>query len=259
MAPWSPTPRSPEEPVVVAPCARRASTPTTHHRHWVEVLAAVVVALAATGCTLERHDAAGPTDDNDCYHCHRSTYELATMPPHVGEMPTTCRDCHSTTAWRPAGRHPDDRFPIRSGPHGSADCAACHDPALGSSVAGANTNCLTCHPSGTTAPPHQGVPGYTWDPGMPHGCLTCHPRGLAANHPEDRFPITTGPHQMACADCHDRSRGPDTGGANTSCTGCHTGEHDRPIVDAHHREVSGYAWSDSDPHFCLTCHPRGRN
>lgn len=220
---------------------------------------ALILALCLTGCVLERHANTDGVDDNDCYTCHRANYEQAQDPIHVGSKPTTCRDCHSTTAWRPAGAHPDDRFPIRSGPHAASDCAACHDVTLGAPQGGANTNCLGCHPQATTAPPHAGVTGYSWDTAMPHSCLGCHPKGLAGNHPEDRFPIAAGAHQMPCADCHVRSAGPDTGGQNTSCTGCHTGQHNRARADADHREVNGYAWSDTNPHFCLQCHPRGRN
>lgn len=220
---------------------------------------ALVLVVALAGCALERHAGTDEIADNDCYACHRANYEQARDPVHVGAMPTTCRDCHATTGWRPAGLHPDDRFPIRTGPHATSACAACHDPALGVPQGGANTSCLGCHPQAATAPPHTGVAGYGWDPAMPHSCLGCHPKGLASNHPEARFPIASGAHQMPCADCHVRSAGPDTGGQNTSCTGCHTGQHARPRVDADHGEVNGYAWSDSDPHFCLACHPRGRN
>jgi len=225
-------------------------------RHATWPLALIVGALLA-GCGLERHAATDQIDPNDCYACHRSNYEQATDPVHVGAKPTTCRDCHSVIAWRPAGLHPDDRFPIRSGPHAAADCGECHKPALGPPQGGANTDCLTCHGQAETAPLHVNAPGYGWDLAMPHACLVCHPAGLAIHHPEDRFPIASGPHAMPCADCH-VFPGPNNL-SNTTCTGCHTGQHNRARADNDHQEAPGYAWSDSNPRFCLVCHPDGRN
>ena len=36
----------------------------------------------------------------DCVGCHRKDYERA--PDHVGRRPTTCEQCHTTDAWKPA-------------------------------------------------------------------------------------------------------------------------------------------------------------
>ena len=41
----------------------------------------------------------------ECVGCHRKDYERA--PNHVGRRPTTCEECHSTDAWKPA--HEDRR------------------------------------------------------------------------------------------------------------------------------------------------------
>lgn len=223
-------------------------------------LLTVIVLVAAAGC-LERHANTDAFADNDCYACHRNNYEQARDPVHVGAMPTECRDCHSTIAWRPAGLHPNDRFPIRTGPHAAADCGACHKAALGPPQGGANTDCLTCHLEPDLVAPHAGEPTYVYDPATPHDpCLRCHPDGLKHGHPEDRFPIANGPHQLPCADCHIRATGlPDSGGMNVTCTGCHTGQHTRARADNDHQEVSGYAWSDADPQFCRRCHPNGRH
>jgi hypothetical protein len=49
---------------------------------------------------------------------------------------------------------------------------------------------------------------------------------------------------------------------NTDCIGCHTGEHALGRVDGQHDEEPDYfaeRGDASNPHFCLVCHPNGRN
>jgi hypothetical protein len=91
-------------------------------------------------------------------------------------------------------------------------------------------------------------------------CLSCHPKGLADGlHPEARFPITSGSHRnMPCNDCHVPSVGTPVAGYNTSCVGCHTGQHAQSRVNGQHSGVRGYAFDPNNPHFCLRCHPSGR-
>jgi len=219
----------------------------------------VMLTLALAGC-IEQHAPTTSIDDNDCGACHLANYHATTAPPHPGQFPTTCGDCHVSTGWVPAlsGVHPDARFPITSGGHAGTRCLDCHRLGQGPSTGGANTDCLTCHTQAENDPIHVGNAEYTYDPAQPHFCLTCHPSGIAG-HPEDKFPIETGPHQMVCGDCHRPELGSDRDGANTSCTGCHTGEHSRSRVDRQHDEVGRYQWSDTNQHFCLECHPRGRH
>ncbi len=144
-------------------------------------LSLVLLVLVAPAC-YDGHARRPVRSDEACAVCHLDDYNAATNPVHVGSMPTTCGDCHLTTAWRPAGAHPEAAFPIKTGPHEPFDCADCHDASLGSNIDGANTNCV----------------------------------------------------------------------------GCHTGTHNRSQVDGQHQDVGGYVWSDTNPHFCLSCHPDGR-
>ena len=53
----------------------------------------------------------------DCYACHTTDYNNTTNPNHTAvSFPTTCVDCHSTTAWAPATfDHDNQYFPIYSG------------------------------------------------------------------------------------------------------------------------------------------------
>jgi hypothetical protein len=223
----------------------------------------LLLVLLVLGCT-SRHDAAlREVRSGECVTCHLADYNGATSPVHLGQMPTTCRDCHVTAAWLPAlgGGHPEGSFPIGSGPH-QLDCLSCHDVARGTSVGGQNTSCIGCHAGthtqGTVDSQHTGVAGYQFDAAMPHFCLSCHPSGQAAKHPESKFPIDRGAHsEITCVDCHDPTLSGDAK-TNVSCTGCHTGEHARARMDSRHREARDYVWSDSDKQFCRRCHPTGR-
>jgi hypothetical protein len=160
-----------------------------------------------------------------------------------------------------SGAHPETGFPIAAGAHAGIACASCHDAARGTPAAGFNTTCVPCHEAATVNASHLGDPAYVFDAARPSFCLGCHPRGVADGvHPETAFPIRSGAHsQQQCGDCHVAARGSPVGGFNTSCTGCHTGEHARSKVDRQHVEVNGYVFSTTDPHFCLRCHPRGRD
>ena len=83
-----------------------------------------------------------------CVGCHQDDYDNSPFPGHDA-YPTTCENCHTTTAWTPAvgGDHPENDFPIQDGPHSKYenDCVFCHDPELGSSVDGENADCVGCH------------------------------------------------------------------------------------------------------------------
>jgi hypothetical protein len=203
-------------------------------------------------------------NDAACLTCHRDEYQATSAPPHADRFPTSCVDCHATSAWVPAleGVHPDTSFPLSRGPHGAFACTDCHDVDRGPSAGGANTDCIGCHTGdhagGRMADVHRGNPAYVFQADAPNFCLRCHPKGEAEGHPDDRFPIRSGAHsRVGCADCHDRGAGPDRGGQNTDCIGCHTGAHSRSRMDDTHDDESGYRWQADMPHFCRSCHPRG--
>jgi len=222
--------------------------------------------LALVSACMQSHSAdVVEITQESCVACHTLDYEASSVPPHMTSgFPTTCADCHRTTDWQPAlgGLHPEPKFAVTSGPHDGAKCLVCHDlDSPAPSTAGADTDCVQCHPdSRGLRDGHVGALGpqgqtyaYTAEPR--NFCLTCHPKGSAYKH---RF-VRKGEHARPCTSCHDRSAGPDTGGANVTClnSGCHSlGEEDRE-----HREQGGYAskrGDGSNRHFCLDCHPTGR-
>jgi Class III cytochrome C family len=212
----------------------------------IRPLTIVLLVLGAAACFRGHPSTDTAVESEQCVTCHLPDYEGTTQPVHQGNYPQTCANCHTTSAWQPAldGNHPDGAFPISHGPHTGIECMSCHDPDLGPSAGGANTNCIQCHTQGETDPDHGGVSGYHFDASQPHFCLSCHPDGLGgAGHPENKFPITSGPHRgIACDQCHKASLGTPSSIDNTDCVTCHTG--------AHHRDPS-------KPHDCLRCHPNG--
>jgi hypothetical protein len=221
----------------------------------------LLVALAAAGCGRSHPGGRVEVRTEDCVICHAADFAAAVDPPHAGNFPMTCDDCHTPGAWRPAaGLHPEAAFPIGEGAHLPFRCAQCHDPQRGAYPGGANTSCVGCHTGAHTRDRmdrrHRGVAGYPAGGADVRFCLDCHPRGVAdLVHPQDRFPLGSGDHGgVACLDCHKPDLGPYAGGANTDCTGCHTGDHARAEMDARHRDVPAYTY---DSPSCLRCHPAG--
>ena len=234
----------------------------------------------ATAC-LESHGNQQQVRQADCYTCHVAEYKAtgvslefpAPVPIHAtSKCSTDCVQCHTTTTWvNSLGgcAHPESAFPLSTmgTKHTSIACSSCHSDALTTptttSVKGANTDCITCHPNTSTqAQNHVGV---TYDSGTlvgqpyaylsstPNFCLACHPNGLAVGHgPSNPFRL---PHRgSTCAQCHDTASGlGHTGGADVTCMrgGCHdgTGNSDR----AHHADTGHHPG-------CLAkgCHPDGR-
>jgi hypothetical protein len=120
----------------------------------------------------------------DCVTCHLDDYNASPYPGHA-TFPKTCEDCHGRAAWKPAigGAHPEAKFFIATGAHAKPgiSCTSCHDPARGSSVGGANTNCIGCHLGSHTRAKmddkHSGVNNYPRNTTSVNFCRDCHPTG----------------------------------------------------------------------------------
>jgi hypothetical protein len=134
---------------------------------------AIAVLFFVAACTSQHDPNAIEVAAEDCYACHVADYEGATMPPHVGNKPTTCGDCHGTESWTPAldGDHPEDAF----------TCLDCHDPDLGPTTGGMDVSCIGCHTGehdrAEMDDKHQEESRYMWDDSRPAFCRDCHPRG----------------------------------------------------------------------------------
>jgi hypothetical protein len=228
---------------------------------------------AGTGCNeCHKSTLGSPVNgqNTDCVGCHRGSHSQAVMAEthsivggyrFISSQPNFCLGCHPNGVSLADG-HPEATFPIATGAHVNQQCSDCHDPTLGSPLGGLNADCVGCHTGDHSqarmATTHQLVPGYAFVSNNPSFCLTCHPSGEAERHPDDRFLISAGQHQgFNCNDCHDPTLGPNAGGVNTDCIGCHTGDHAQAVIDPIHTGVSGYAFTPANPNFCLGCHPGG--
>jgi hypothetical protein len=185
-----------------------------------------------------------------CFSCHQQDFAAATNPTHLGgRIPTTCDDCHTIAAWRPATfDHDLSRFPL-TGAHTRVDCARCHTDGR---YTGTPSDCHSCHQNdyaGTTDPNHQAA-------GFPTRCQDCHNtrawRPASFDHDGRYFPIYSGNHRgewSICADCH-----VNPGSFRAfECILCH--EHsNRAEVDQDHEDVPEYTYRSAA---CYRCHPTG--
>jgi hypothetical protein len=231
------------------------------------IIGALTVVSAGLGaCTARpsgKHGAPG-----ECSVCHAADYEPAPkVASHLANAERAqCGDCHAEQQWSPAlaGEHPDDRFPLEA-PHDYA-CLDCHDLASGKPSA-LNTDCVGCH-DGAHAEPlaaerHKNVAQYVFDREDPSFCRSCHPDGvMKIEHPEDRFPISEGPHQYPCVDCHNAELDPlgqPSQVANVDCVGCHDGAHTEALAAMRHQNAAQYYFDPRSPSFCRACHPDGQS
>jgi hypothetical protein len=182
----------------------------------------------------------------DCVGCHRPQYERTTAPNHVAAgFPTTCENCHRPTdaSFRGAGFNHNSIFAL-VGNHAQAACASCH---VNNVYRGTARTCVGCHQANydrTTNPNHRSA-------GFPTSCESCH-RSSDTSWTQGtfthRFPITSGPHRTACANCHTTSGSY----AVFNCLNCHN----RTETDGHHRNIGGYRYESVA---CYGCHPNGRH
>jgi Zn finger protein HypA/HybF involved in hydrogenase expression len=185
----------------------------------------------------------------NCAGCHMPDYRATTTPDHVAaNFPTTCQNCHSNIAWRPASfDHDRTAFPL-TGAHRSTPCLSCHGDGV---YVGKSTACVSCHQAdynGTTDPAHSAA-------GFSTACQTCHNTtswaGATFDHDGLYFPIYSGTHAgrwSACSDCHNSP----SSYLQFTCFTCHA----QATTDSHHTGVSGYSY---DSNACYRCHPKGRS
>lgn len=175
------------------------------------------------------------TIPSDCYSCHADDYQQA--PDHVTQsFPTTCEQCHNTSAWLPAA-YEHTTFPLTGG-HAGLDCTQCHTSGTFGPIP---SNCYSCHATDYQQAPDHAILAF------PQTCEQCHSTSAwlpaTFDHP---FPLT-GDHNVLCTQCH-------TSGSTSTftCLTCH--EHNQSDTDEDHDEVSGYIYNSQA---CYQCHPSG--
>ena len=184
----------------------------------------------------------------ECVACHRPQYDRTTSPNHAAAgFSTDCASCHrpTDTSFAGAGFNHNAVFAL-VGRHAQTACTSCHVNNVYRSTA---RDCVGCHLTQyqrTTSPNHAAA-------GFPTACESCHRNSDTSwtqgtfNH---RFPITSGPHRVACSTCHQSS----SSFATFTCLVCH--EHSRTLMDEKHQGRPGYRY---DSLACYSCHPQGRH
>jgi len=113
----------------------------------------------------------------ECVSCHQQNYDNTTDPNHRGaQFPTTCQDCHTTTAWSPANwDHDGQYFPIYSGKHKNEwnVCTDCHVNQADYSQFSCFAGCHE-HNRSKTDDQHREVANYVYES---NACYSCHPNG----------------------------------------------------------------------------------
>jgi hypothetical protein len=206
---------------------------------------------AHTSTTCQSCHSSGYTNTPaDCYACHTTDFNNTTNPNHVAaNLPTTCVDCHSTTAWQPATfDHNTTQFPL-TGAHSSTTCQSCHS----SGYTNTPTDCYACHTTeynNTTNPNHIAA-------NFPTTCVDCHSttawEPATFDHDNQYFPIYSGSHNgkwNQCSECHTTPNNYSL----FSCIDCH--EHNRIDTDRDHQGVNGYVYNSIN---CYNCHPDGND
>ncbi|MCA9593392.1 MAG: hypothetical protein KC776_08770 [Myxococcales bacterium] len=170
-----------------------------------------------------------------CYGCHQKDYEGSPYPGHQ-TFPTTCENCHSQVAWKPASpvEHP---WPLL-GAHSSAPCSGCHvgNPPV---YKGTPKICSACHIDDYNSSPFPGHQDF------PTSCQDCHNTiawkpASPVDHP---FPFTGAHANTPCLSCH-VGNPPVYKGTPTECYGCHAADY----------ASSPYPGHQGFPHTCDTCH-----
>jgi hypothetical protein len=110
-----------------------------------------------------------------CIGCHQTDYNNTTNPGHAAQpqfFPTTCQNCHNTTAWTGATFNHTQytQFPTHHGNAGGV-CSTCHINSNNYAI----FQCTGCH--GGNNPnnfQHDNVPGYVYNS---INCYQCHQSG----------------------------------------------------------------------------------
>ena len=197
------------------------------------------VSVACTTCHVNNNYTGSlPTN---CYGCHQADFNKTNSPPHAAVgFPTTCAQCHNTTAWTGAPfDHSKTKFPL-TGAHTKITCAQCH---INNNYTTLPTDCVGCHQADfnkTNSPPHAAV-------GFPTTCATCHSTtdwtGATFDHNTTKFPLTGAHTKVTCAQCHINNNYLTV---PLTCDGCHMADFNKTTNPNH--VTSGF------PNNCALCH-----
>jgi hypothetical protein len=182
-----------------------------------------------------------------CVSCHQTDYNNAVTPVShaAANFPTTCEQCHDTTAWTDGTfNHASTGFTL-TGQH-TVPPRACTDCHTNNNYSLNSTACVTCHLAdyqGTNNPNHV-------TSNFPQTCQQCHSTtnwtSATFDHSTTGFPLT-GSHTVpprACTDCHVNN---DYNITNTACVSCHQTDYNNATTPVAHASA-GF------PTTCEQCH-----
>jgi hypothetical protein len=181
-----------------------------------------------------------------CVSCHQTDYNNATTPvAHAAAgFPTTCENCHDTTAWTDGTfNHQSTGFALTGQhtvpPRACVDCHTNNNYSLNSAA------CVTCHLKdyqGTTNPNHVTA-------SFPQTCDQCHSTtnwtSATFDHSSTGFALT-GAHTVpprSCTDCHVNNN---YSLNSTACVSCHLKDYQGTTNPNH--------VSSNFPQTCDQCH-----
>jgi Cytochrome c7 and related cytochrome c len=197
-----------------------------------------LAAAAALGvsCNPLPHDGIEVTR-GECVTCHRSEYETAVEPLHLGVLPETCSDCHAEDHWSPAsGFDHDARFELR-GAHANVACNACHTK--GYEPGDTPSTCVSCHRDDYDQAKDPLHTDYDTQ------CQSCHDEAAWRPAPnfDHEWPLTGAHKQTLCAGCH-MGDPPVYEGTSQACVSCHREDYDSSPFPGH----SAFATTCQDCH-----------
>lgn len=160
----------------------------------------------------------------DCVSCHQADYNNAVNPNHAAAgLPTTCQDCHTTTAFIPSTFDHGTTGFVLQGVHAQIQCSDCHQGV----VTGLSPNCLPCHQSEYNSAPDHVAQGY------PTNCELCHSFNAwtpaSFDHNNTNFPLTGAHLSVQCSDCHASG----FTGTPTECVACHQTNYNNTTNPSH--------------------------
>jgi Zn finger protein HypA/HybF involved in hydrogenase expression len=139
-----------------------------------------------------------------CFDCHKNDQ------PHLGNLGTKCKTCHSTADWKKIAPfdHDKTKFALK-GAHAKATCFGCH---VGEIYKGLSTGCFDCHAMQDVHETRFGK-----------GCENCHSvedwKHTRFDHGKfTKFALTGAHAAAACKDCHGEKL---TSRLPVACFECH--------------------------------------
>ncbi|MFA6235548.1 MAG: hypothetical protein WC824_15370, partial [Bacteroidota bacterium] len=182
----------------------------------------------------------------ECRGCHEQDYNSTSQPNHqLLGFTQQCQDCHSTEAWQPVDRMPDNidhdktRFPLL-GRHRTVACIDCH---IGMRFTGTPLECFACHENDfndSKNPDH--VAGK-----FERDCLTCHTmdgwKPATFDHATTKFPLEGAHVTEPCESCHVNGNYQLN---YIDCWQCHETDYGKTLQPNH--VTAQFA------HDCTTCH-----